>query len=118
MGSLISEPGWELQYFDKTLIFVWLVWFLWLHLWRMEVSGPGIEPVAVRFFFLFSFLAAPQHMELPVQGSDPSQSHHLSHSCGNAGSLTHYARPGIEPVFQYIGWGSRFLAEDKDMAIT
>ena len=34
----------------------------------------------------------------PQQGSDPSLSHDLSHSCGNARSLTHCARLGIKPV--------------------
>ena len=38
-------------------------------------------------------------MELPGQGSDPSLSLNLS---GNTGSLTHCARPGIEPVSQHF----------------
>ena len=37
-------------------------------------------------------------MDFPGQGSDPSHSCHLSHSYGNTRSLTHCARPGIEPV--------------------
>ena len=49
---------------------------------------------------LFSFLATLWHMELPGQGSDLSRSHNLSHGCGNARSLTHCARPGIEPASQ------------------
>ena len=39
-------------------------------------------------------------MEFPGQGADPSHSFDLSCSCGIAGSLTHYARAGIEPVSQ------------------
>ena len=39
-------------------------------------------------------------MELPGQGSDLSHSLELSHSCGNTGSLTRCARPGVEPMFQ------------------
>ena len=39
-------------------------------------------------------------MEFPGQGSDPSRSCYLSHSCGNAGSLTYCARLGIEPEYQ------------------
>ena len=39
-------------------------------------------------------------MEFLGQGSDPSHSRDLSHSCGNAGSLTHCAGPTIEPVSQ------------------
>ena len=37
-------------------------------------------------------------MEFPGQGSDPSHSCDLS--CGNAGSLTHSAGPGMEPASQ------------------
>ena len=40
-------------------------------------------------------------MELPDQGSDPSHSCNLSHSCRNTGSLTHCAGLGIEPASQY-----------------
>ena len=47
-------------------------------------------------FFIFSLSAAPWHMELPSQGSDPSHSLDLSQSYGNAGSLTHYAGLGME----------------------
>ena len=39
-------------------------------------------------------------MELPGQGSDLSHSCDLSHSYGNARSLTHHAAPGIEPSSQ------------------
>ena len=46
--------------------------------------------------FLFSFLAARQHVEFPGQGSDPSHSCDLS--CGNTRSLTLCAWLGIEPV--------------------
>ena len=38
--------------------------------------------------------------QFPDQGSDQSHSCDLSHSCSNARSLTHYARPGIEPASQ------------------
>ena len=48
----------------------------------------------------FLFLATPQRMEFPGQGSDPSCSCNLSHSCGNTRSLTHCARPGIKPASQ------------------
>ena len=34
------------------------------------------------------------------RGSDPRHSFDLSHSCDNAGSLTHCAGPGIEPASQ------------------
>ena len=58
-------------------------------------------PIHFLFVCLFSFLAAPRHMEFMGQGSDPSHSHDLSHSCSNAGSLTHCGRPRIEPVTQH-----------------
>ena len=54
-------------------------------------SPPSLPPTP------WPFLAALWHMELPSQGWDLSQSLHLSLSCGNAGSLTHCAGPGIKP---------------------
>lgn len=53
------------------------------------------------FFFPFSFLAAPQHMELPSQGSDLNRSCDISRSCSNTGLLTHCSRPGSEPAFPH-----------------
>ena len=50
------------------------------------------------FFFFFPFLAAPQHVEFPGQGSDPTHSRDLSHTCCNTRSLSHCA--GIEPASQ------------------
>ena len=47
------------------------------------------------FLFLFPFLAALRHMEFLGQGSDPSR------SCGNAGFLTYWAWPRVEPVSQH-----------------
>lgn len=46
------------------------------------------------------FLAAPQRMELPGQGSHPSHNCKLPQLCGNAGSLTLCAGPGLEPTSQ------------------
>ena len=40
---------------------------------------------------LFSFLATQRHLAFPGQGSDPSDSWSLHHSCGDAKSLTHCA---------------------------
>ena len=45
--------------------------------------------VFLLFVCLFPFSDTPQQMELPGQRSDLSCSHNLSHSCGNAGPLTH-----------------------------
>ena len=47
-------------------------------------------------YFIFSFLAILQHMELWGQGSELSHSCDLRHS--NTGSLTHCAGPGTEPA--------------------
>ena len=47
---------------------------------------------------LFSFLAAPQHMAFPGQGSDPSLHCNVRHSCGNTKSLPHCACPEINPI--------------------
>ena len=59
------------------------------------------DPIAPQWELLFvCFLAAWWHMEFPGQGSDPSQSHELSHSCGNTASLSHCAGPGITPSTQ------------------
>ena len=44
------------------------------------------------------FLAAPRQMEFPGQGSNPSCSCNLCYGYGNAGSLIHCTRSGIEPV--------------------
>ena len=44
---------------------------------------------------LLCFSATPQRMEFPGEGSDPSHSCNLCHSCHNTGSLTHCP-----------GWGS------------
>ena len=52
------------------------------------------------FFSFFFFLAALQYMEFPGQGSDPSHSCDLHHTCSNTGSLTHGARQGIKPMSQ------------------
>ena len=47
--------------------------------------------------FFWSFLAVLRHMELRGQGPDWSHRCDLSHSYGNTRSLTHCARPGINP---------------------
>ena len=93
--------------------------FFWLCLWHAQVPGLGIEPMPqqrlkslqvtmldlnplhhtetpINVLFLYLFF-----MEFPVQGSDPSRSCKLSHSCGSAGSLTHCVGLGIKPVSQH-----------------
>lgn len=51
----------------------------------------------IPFFFFFIF-GRPEAYRAP--GPDPSHSHNLSRSCGNPGSPTHGAVPGIEPMSQ------------------
>ena len=56
------------------------------------------RPLSLCWLFFFFFLAALQFMEFPGWVSDLSGSCDLSHSCSNAGSLTHCARLGSKPV--------------------
>ena len=72
-----------------------LNWYLLLH-----CNTAGISSSFPLFSFFFSFLASLQCMEFLDQLSGPSHSCDLSHSCGNARTLTHCARPGIEPASQ------------------
>ena len=55
-------------------------------------------------FVCFVFLELyPQHMEVPrLGGRIRAAVAGLHHSHSNAGSLTHWARPGIEPVSSWI----------------
>ena len=57
------------------------------------------------FFFFFFFCHICSIWEFPGQGSNPSCSCVLCHSCGNTRSLAHHARLGIEPMpLQRQGW--------------
>ena len=78
--------------------------------WGLFIIVPLPLPLSSKpeaeFHFLFhgcfsykkkiSFLANPWHMAFPGQGSNPSWSCNLYHSCSNTRSLTHRTRPGIE----------------------
>ena len=66
-------------------------------------------------FFFFFFVAALRHAEFLVQGSDPRYSRDLCCSCGNAGSLTHSAKPRIEPEFQHCRDSANPLALQKEL---
>lgn len=54
-------------------------------------------------------------MELPGQGSDLSRSCDLSYSCGNAGSWTHCARPGVEHVSQHSQEAADSVAPQREL---
>ena len=65
--------------------------------------------------FFFFFLASLWHMEVLDQGSDLSCSCHLSPSCGNARSLTHCARPGIERASQCSQDGTDPIVPQREL---
>ena len=68
--------------------------------------------------FIFYFLATPQHVEFPGQASNPSLGHDLSHSCGNAGCLTHCARHRTwVPVLERHRWPHCATAETPDITL-
>ena len=54
----------------------------------------------LNFLYIFSSWAAPQHIEFLGQGSDPSRSWDLSHSCSNTAPLSHCAGLAIKPASQ------------------
>ena len=56
--------------------------------------------------------------ELLGQGSDPSCSQDLSYNHSNAGSLTHCARPGTEPVSQSSQHTTDPIAPQWDLSET
>ena len=58
--------------------------FLWPHLWYMEVPGPGVESK------LQPQPQPHQHQFWATSATHPA-------ACGNAGSLTHWAKSGIKP---------------------
>ena len=67
--------------------------FLGLHLWHMEIPRLGVK----------SDLLLPGHSHSHSKGSDPSCSCscNLQCSCSSTRSLSHCARPGMEPVSQH-----------------
>ena len=69
------------------------------------------------YFFFFSFLVTPWHMEFPGQGSDSSHGPDLSHNCGNSGNLTHCARLGNEPASQLSQEATNPVAPQKELQL-
>ena len=79
----------------KPSLFVGCLFFFW---------GGGFGLGFFCCFFLlvfFFFFAALKYTEFPGQGSDPSHSFDLSHSCGYTGPLTHCAGLRIESMSQH-----------------
>ena len=61
-----------------------------------HISRNTLIPLKNDFFFLFRLHL--RHMEVPRPGIKSEPQLYLCHSCHNARSLTHCARPGIEPM--------------------
>ena len=91
-----------------------------------------IPPLAFFFFFFLIFLGPHQwHMEVPRQGPNQScscrpmpqpQQHGIQATSatyttahGNAGSLTHWARPGIEPATSWFPVGFISAAPRREL---
>ena len=78
----------------------------------------NILSVLFIFYFIylfFPFLATLWPMEFPGWGSDSSCSCNLSLSCSNARSLTHCARQGMEPLFQFSQDPANPIAPQEDL---
>ena len=96
---LLADNAWNCYWcnFPRSLLFLF-------HLINLK----AIQPSKSSLTFLSSlclvcsvhFLATLWQMEFPGQGSDLSRSCNLCSTWGNARSLTHCVRPGIEPVSQ------------------
>ena len=61
--------------------------FLGQHLWHMKVPWLGVE-------LELQMKSIPQSQQLGIQAISAN----YDAACGNAGSLTHRARPGVEPA--------------------
>ena len=72
----------------------------WKNLIIMSTSC-GEQSQTLGFFFSLPFPGCPVAYGALGEGSNLSRGHNLSHGCGNARSLTHCARPGIEPTSQH-----------------
>ena len=68
------------------LIMVFFFLFLWLHLWHMEFSKPGIKSE-------LQLAPTPQTWLHRIQSTCAT----CATACSNTRSLTHWTKPGIEP---------------------
>ena len=82
---------------------------------RSGLVGPYGNCMFILFVCFFPFFTATWHMELPGQGSDPSHSRKLSHSCGNTGLLTHCAGLGIQPSSQCSQDAADLIAPQQEL---
>ena len=68
--------------------------FLGPHLWHTEVPRLGVESeLQLLAYTIATAMQDPSHI---------CELHHSTIAHGNTGSLTHWARPGIEPTFSWI----------------
>ena len=70
---------------DKCFHFFFIFFFLGPYLWHMEVLRLGVE-------------SKPQPLQCQIRAVSST----YTTSCSNAGSLTHWVRPGIEPTSSWI----------------
>ena len=67
---------------------------------------PSFYLLFMYLFILFFFQLHLKHMEVPGRELTSDCSHDLCHSCGNARSLTHCAKLGMEPALPQRQVGS------------
>ena len=95
---MLPSQDWNLGLFDNCTC---------CHLTQQNEKFSEIGFFLSSFFFFFLsfyiFRAAPKaHGCSQVRGSPGATAASLHHSHGNAGSLTHWARPGIKPISSWI----------------
>ena len=81
-----------------------IIFFLRLHLWLMEVPRLGVKSE-------LQLGPIPQPRQYRIWATSAT----YTTACGNAGSLTHWARPGIEPAFiQTLSWVLNLLSHHRN----
>ena len=95
----VDECWWELQALLRGPLFIYFFCFLGLHLWPMEVPRLGVK----------SATAAGLHHSHSNGGTWAASATYTTAHC-NSGSLTDWARPGIEPTSSWIlgGFATRW----------
>ena len=100
-----SQPDWFLsavknccQICPISLLRVQYVWCLSFSAFLPKPSNR----LAILFFFFSFFLFGLHPQKFPGQGSNQSSSASLRHNPGNAGSLPHWAGPGIKPTSSWV----------------
>ena len=81
-GSWLQIPRGDHHYYF--LFYFITFFFLWPHLWHVEVLRLGVES---------ELQPMPQPLQHQIQGTCVTH----TAACSNTGSLTHWVKPGIEP---------------------